>query len=92
MTDEQLESFAIRAAPGNNGGEWATHYTEGQKEHWRQFVKDLVADILKTQECQFCAVPDPAYHYGATCVPSVPWCMTHKSFQCGKVPAQQGCS
>jgi hypothetical protein len=38
-----IEQFAIRAAKGNNGGEWSTHYTEEQKEYWRQFVRDLVA-------------------------------------------------
>lgn len=43
MTTADIESFAIRAALGNNGGTWAEHYTEEQKEHWRQFVRDLVA-------------------------------------------------
>ncbi len=42
MTPETVEAFAIRCALGNNGGEWAEHYTEAQKEHWRQFVRDLV--------------------------------------------------
>jgi hypothetical protein len=45
MDGTTLEQFAIRAAKGNNGGEWATHYTEAQKEHWRRFVRDLVAAI-----------------------------------------------
>ena len=31
MTDEQIEKFSIRVALGNNGGKWATHYTEDQK-------------------------------------------------------------
>jgi hypothetical protein len=47
-----LEAFAIRAALGNNGGAWAEHYTEAQKEHWRAFVRDLamkVADTIKQQ-------------------------------------------
>ena len=47
MTDKQVEDFAIRAALGNNGGAWAEHYTEKQKEHWRQFVRDLAAAIKK---------------------------------------------
>lgn len=38
-----IEALAIRAAKGNNGGEWATHYTEDQKDYWRQFVRDLAA-------------------------------------------------
>lgn len=47
MNPKTLESFAIRAALGNNGGTWAEHYTEDQKEHWRQFVRDLEASMLK---------------------------------------------
>ncbi len=47
LSDEQIEAFAIRAALGNNGGEWATHYVEKHKEHWRQFVRDLIAAIVK---------------------------------------------
>jgi hypothetical protein len=40
-----IETFAIRAALGNNGGTWAEHYTEAQKEHWRQFVRDMIVHI-----------------------------------------------
>ena len=43
MTDEQIDAFAIRAALGNNGGQWSTHYTEAQRNHWRRFVRDLAA-------------------------------------------------
>ncbi|MBK9497129.1 MAG: hypothetical protein IPO08_21970 [Xanthomonadales bacterium] len=46
MTPEAIEHFAIRAALGNNGGIWADHYTEAQKEHWRQFVKDISHEII----------------------------------------------
>lgn len=48
MTDleQKLEALAIRAALGNNGGTWAEHYTEAQKEHWRQFVRDLIRDAV----------------------------------------------
>src|SRR5580704_858450 len=42
---DRLERYAIRCARGNNGGEWATHYTEDQKNFWRRFVRDLIADI-----------------------------------------------
>jgi hypothetical protein len=41
MTDEQIDIFARRAAKGNNGGDWAEHYTEDQKEFWRRFVRDM---------------------------------------------------
>ncbi len=47
MTDEEIEALAIRAAKGNNGGEWATHYTEGQKDYWRQFVRDLATEAFE---------------------------------------------
>jgi hypothetical protein len=40
-----IETFAIRAALGNNGGTWAEHYTEAQKEHWRQFIRDMIVHI-----------------------------------------------
>jgi hypothetical protein len=41
-----IERFAIRAAKGNNGGEWATHYTEDQKQHWRDFVRDMMVEMI----------------------------------------------
>lgn len=44
-----IEQFAIRAAKGNNGGEWATHYTEEQKEYWRQFVRELVGRAVAAE-------------------------------------------
>lgn len=44
--DEDIERFAIRCARGNNGGEWATHYTEEQKQFWRLFVRDLAVEML----------------------------------------------
>lgn len=47
MTDEDIEALAIRAAKGNNGGEWATHYTEEQKAYWRQFVVDIVGAVWR---------------------------------------------
>lgn len=43
--DDGVEKLAIRAALGNNGGEWAEHYTEAQKEHWRQWVRDLAVGV-----------------------------------------------
>lgn len=41
LSPEKVEELAIRAALGNNGGAWASHYTEAQKEHWRQWVRDM---------------------------------------------------
>jgi len=53
MTDEEIEALAIRAAKGNNGGEWlkkpdgTQHYTEAQKDYWRQFVRDLAKEAYE---------------------------------------------
>ena len=52
-----IERFAIRAAKGNNGGEWSSHYTEDQREKWRQFVRDLIAD-LEDEICDALGIPD----------------------------------
>ena len=49
MTPEQIEPFAIRLALGNNGGTWDEHYTEKQKEHWRQFVRDVAKEITAVE-------------------------------------------
>lgn len=46
LSPAQIEAVAIRCALGNNGGTWAEHYTEGQKEHWRQFVRDIAAEMV----------------------------------------------
>lgn len=46
LTAETVKAFAIKCAKGNNGGEWATHYTEEQKNFWRQFVQSLAWAIM----------------------------------------------
>jgi len=45
MNNNIIEEFAIRVALGNNGGKWSEHYTEDQKEHWRQFIRDLIKEM-----------------------------------------------
>lgn len=50
MNDDVVERLAIKAAKGNNGGEWATHYTEQHKEYWRNFVREIASEISKTTE------------------------------------------
>ncbi len=51
LTQDQIEAYAIRVALGNNGGEWLKtpdgrqHYTEDQKQHWRNFISALSLDI-----------------------------------------------
>lgn len=63
MTPDQIEFFAIRAALGNNGGTWAEHYTEKQKEHWRQFVRDLVSSALAQTAVDFKAAEKAFYDF-----------------------------
>jgi hypothetical protein len=46
-TDEKIDQIAILIAEGNNGGSWATHYTEGQKALWRKRAWQIV-EILTT--------------------------------------------
>jgi hypothetical protein len=81
MSNESIiEHFAIRAALGNNGGNWADHYTEAQKEYWRRFVRDMVVHIkiglannnlvsvgeLATREmAENGEQPNPAFHQAA---------------------------
>lgn len=50
LPDHVVERFAIRVALGNNGGEWLEvdgkqHYTDKQKDHWRQFIRDLAEEV-----------------------------------------------
>lgn len=45
MNDDLIEKYAIRIARGNNGGTWADHYNETQKNFWRSLVRDLIEDI-----------------------------------------------
>jgi hypothetical protein len=46
MTD-LIEKYAIIMAEGNNGGAWATHYTDSQKDLWRARAEKLIEDVLK---------------------------------------------
>jgi len=43
--NELIEKYAIIMALGNNGGEWATHYTEKQKDLWRNRAEQLIRDV-----------------------------------------------
>ena len=47
MNDDVIEKFAMKIALGNNGGQWSSHYTDKQKEYWRQFIRDLIEEIKK---------------------------------------------
>jgi len=44
MTD-LIEKYAIIMALGNNGGSWANHYTDSQKDLWRARSEKLIEDI-----------------------------------------------
>jgi hypothetical protein len=37
-----IEGFAERLALMFNGGTWATHYTEAQKELWRERARTIL--------------------------------------------------
>ena len=45
-----VERLAVSMAIGNNGGQWATHYTEGQKFLWRTRAANLIADLKRELE------------------------------------------
>lgn len=40
---EVVERLAERMAVAFNGGQWATHYTERQKDLWRARVRRILA-------------------------------------------------
>jgi hypothetical protein len=40
--NELIEEIAKTIALGNNGGDWAKHYTEGQKDVWRERAKVII--------------------------------------------------
>lgn len=42
-----LEAIAKKIAIANNGGDWATHYTEEQKNVWRARAKEII-DLVYT--------------------------------------------
>ena len=50
--DEIVEEIAITIALGNNGGGWATHYTEEQKNLWRDRARKIISLVEeKINEC-----------------------------------------
>lgn len=42
---DMVERWAIRLALGNNGGSWATHYTEEQKIFWRELAEEFIDEV-----------------------------------------------
>ena len=40
--NELIEDIAKYIAAANNGGGWSTHYTEGQKDVWRERAKVII--------------------------------------------------
>ena len=40
--NELIEKIAMTMAVGNNGGGWATHYNEDQKNVWRERAKEVI--------------------------------------------------
>lgn len=46
MSDNLIETVAKKIAVANNGGDWATHYVEAQKDVWRQRAKEIIEMVL----------------------------------------------
>lgn len=46
MLDELVERIAKKIAVANNGGDWATHYTDAQKDVWRQRAREVIKEVL----------------------------------------------
>lgn len=40
--NELVEDIAKKIAVANNGGDWAKHYNEDQKNVWRERAKEIV--------------------------------------------------
>jgi hypothetical protein len=45
-----IESVAVEIAEANNGGMWATHYTDEQKDVWRNRAKKIIAMVRDLEE------------------------------------------
>ena len=60
---EQLtEKIAKTLAVANNGGDWAEHYKEKQKQAWREravaVIDEIIADLTPDdgEECPVCGI------------------------------------
>lgn len=40
--NELIEQIAKYIAQANNGGDWSSHYTEGQKMVWRERAEEII--------------------------------------------------
>ena len=40
--NELIDSVAKKIAVANNGGDWAKHYNEDQKNVWRERAKEII--------------------------------------------------
>jgi len=47
ITGEMVEELATMMAVGNNGGTWADHYTEDQKNTWRNAAHNVIAWVIE---------------------------------------------
>jgi hypothetical protein len=48
-----IEKYAMKIALGNNGGGWATHYNEDQKNYWRKLVTELFEELKELESLQY---------------------------------------
>ena len=44
---ELIEKVALLIAEANNGGKWATHYNEAQKNVWRERATKIIEMVKK---------------------------------------------
>ena len=67
MTD-LIEKYAIIMAEGNNGGTWATHYTDSQKDLWRARAEKLIEDVLNGMVNNIIIMTDMTAHQKVLCM------------------------
>ena len=46
---ELIEQVAKRIAVANNGGDWAKHYNEDQKNVWRKRAEEIIQMVRDSQ-------------------------------------------
>lgn len=52
MKKQHIEELAIKLAEANNGGKWATHYEEAQKDVWRKRARTWAREVINLYELE----------------------------------------
>ena len=50
LNKKHIEELAIKLAEANNGGKWATHYEEMQKDVWRERARVWAQDVINLND------------------------------------------